>query len=444
MPGLVHWLRLSWTRVFSAYRSIVLESGLPGAARHPLLFSALVLRQVWQKEVSLRATALSFQLFFSLVPALTLFLSLLAALPGLADTRDRLVGFIVKELFPANREMIQEQIASFVANAEVFSLVGIVFVIYGAFTMTLTLDRAINAIWNLRPVEVAWHRRLGSLGLVAAVFLGGIAASLSLSDPFQRVFDLADGASLITPGLRSLLSGVFFEICALGVVYKLVPRTYVHNGSVVIATVLAALAFSLAKTGFFAYANWTSTYTEVYGVLGALFIALLWVYLAWFIVLFGAVIAFVLQNYDTLAGQEREAFEGERCRVFHAVRLLVLVHRSYAERGAPIAISSLAEELELAVYQADQVADQLAEAGLLAQSGAARWEQVAPTLPAEQITLARVARAVANDALQLPERADVSSPELARILQEASGLLDARLAETSVAELLGGRTTGAS
>ena len=176
------WLTRLWQQALTAYRRIVLESGLPGAARSPILFTGFVVREVWVKDVSTRAMALSFQLLFSLVPALTLTLSLFAFLPGLASTREQVVGFVIGEFFPTDQAVILEQIDRFTENAEMFSLFGVGVLLYGAVIMIVTLDGAINAIWNIRPRKVRWYARLSSFSLLGFVFLTGDTVQLLPQD----------------------------------------------------------------------------------------------------------------------------------------------------------------------------------------------------------------------------------------------------------------------
>ena len=89
--GLIDRLR---SQLLSAYRKLLIDSGLPGAARNPVLFATFLVREIFTREVSTRAMALSYQLLFCLVPGLTFTVALFALLPGLApSTRINWVSF---------------------------------------------------------------------------------------------------------------------------------------------------------------------------------------------------------------------------------------------------------------------------------------------------------------------------------------------------------------
>lgn len=438
--GIAARLSRLWRLSFLLYRRIVLESGLPGAARSPILFAGFVIREVWVKDVSTRAMALSFQLLFSLVPALTLMMSLLAFLPWLAPAREQIVGFLIGEFFPTDQQVILSQIDHFTENAQIFSFVGVVVLLYGAVIMVVTLDGAINAIWNIRARKIRWYRRISSFSLLGFVFLGGLAMGIVTSGPFQSVLGFLDRTPLVTPGVRSFVTGLVVGWVVFFAMYKMVPRTWVQTGSAAIAAGLASLVFSGAKTGFLAYASWSQTYTQIYGVLGVLFMTLLWVYVAWYVVLAGSAVAFVLQNYEHLVGRERQKLLGERYQTYYASRLLVAVYRAAAEGRTPIPVAEVAAEVGLAAYLADRLADRLAGRGLIGQRGLSHWEHLEPARPPAEITLAQVVLAVANDALAVPanppETTDPVAATLGRTLLGAQNSAARRLADVTIAELL--------
>ena len=147
------------------------------------------------------------------------------------------------------------------------------------------------------------------------------------------------------------------------------------------------------------------------------------------------------QNYEHLAGLEQRKLLGERYQTWHAVRVLLAVHRAERLGTLPLPLRDLARQLNLAAYLADRLGDRLAEAGLLRQSGSSHWENLSPSAPAAQITVADVAEAVAQHALELPPAADAESPsehKLRDLLDEARGALADRLGDVTLADLMDG------
>ncbi len=448
-PTLGQRLLALYDRGRGAYRNLVVDSGFHGAARSPVLFVTFLVREIVGKELSTRAMALSYQFLFCLVPALTLLLALLAALPGLEPARQMLTEMVVREFLAADAEMVTAQVETFVANAEVFSLVGTAVLVYGTVVLVTTLRGAINAIWNIRLAKVAWWQRLGPLGLVGGLFLGSILLAVLTAGPFQSTLSFLDRTPLFTSGVRSFLASVFVGWLLTFLLYKLVPSTWVHTGSAAIAAAVTSLLFSSAKVGFLAYAASSDTYTRIYGVLGALFLGLLWNWVAWFLILGGAALAFVAQNYEYLVGLEQQKLIGERHRTWHGVRLVLAVYRAEQRGETPISVASLSRELRLAGYLVDRLGDVLAAGGLIQQSGSSQWEHMSPAVPAGEVSVADVARALARHTFELPPAGDAeprSESTLRELLEGARSTLAGSLGTTTLADLLeqgtGGDTAG--
>ncbi|MDP7110458.1 MAG: YhjD/YihY/BrkB family envelope integrity protein, partial [Myxococcota bacterium] len=403
------------------------------------LFTGFLVREIIGKELSTRAMALSYQFLFCLVPALTLLLALLAALPGLAPARQMLTEMVVREFLAADTELVTDQLEQFIENAEVFSLVGIAILVYGTVVLISTLHGAINAIWNIRTVKVAWWQRLGPLGLVGSLFLASILLAVLTAGPFQSTLSFLDRTPLFSSGVRSFLASVMVGWLLTFLLYKLVPSTWVHTGSAAISAGVTSLLFSGAKVGFLAYAASSDTYSRIYGVLGALFLGLLWNWVAWFLILGGAALAFVLQNYEYLVGLEQRKLLGDRHRTWHGVRLVLAVYRAEERQQTPIAVSALSRELSLAGYLVDRLGDVLGAAGLISQTGSSHWEQMSPAKPAEEVSVADIARALARHSLEIPPADDAEpQPEttLRQLLDGARSSLAGALRTTTVADLL--------
>ncbi len=438
-PTIPRRLAVLYDRGKDAYRNLVVDSGFPGAARSPLLFVTFLVREIVRKELSTRAMALSYQFLFCLVPALTLLLALLAALPGLEPARQLLTEMVVREFLAADAELVTEQVETFVQNAEVFSLVGIGILVYGAAVLISTLHGAINAIWNIRTVRVAWWQRMGPLGLVGGLFLASLMLAVLTAGPFQSALSFLDRTPLFSSGVRSFLTSVMVGWLLTFLLYKLVPSTWVHTGSAIIAAGITSLLFSTAKVGFLAYAASSDTYSRIYGVLGALFLGLFWNWVAWFLILAGAALAFVAQNYEHLVGLEQRKLIGERHRTWNGVRLMLALYRAERVDETPVSVATLSREIGLAGYLVDRLGDALAAAGLIRQTGSSHWEQMSPGGPAGGISVADVARALARHSLEIPPPKDSEPlPETAlrHLLDGARSSLTGSLRTTTLADLL--------
>jgi membrane protein len=164
-------------------------------------------------------------------------------------------------------------------------------VVFVAVTSILTLntiETVFNTIWRAgEPRGMV----LRVLSYWAMLTIGPLlfGASLSLS---SYLFTLQHTLSLSFPGRALIqLAGLLpflLSVCGFILLFQVVPNFPVHRRNAVIGGIVTAVLFELLKRGFGLYIAKFATYQVVYGALAAVPIFMLWVYLCWMVVLFGA------------------------------------------------------------------------------------------------------------------------------------------------------------
>ena len=163
--------------------------------------------------------------------------------------------------------------------------------LFAALTLVFTIDRTLNGIWRTRQ-----PRPFGQRVLLywAALTLGPLLVALSLA---LTSYALSASAGWLPGGLpwllRALLATVEYVALSAGfaMLYRFVPNARVDPRHALAGGLLAAALIELGKKGLTVYIGAVPTYSAVYGAFAALPIMLLWIYLAWLFVLFGAVLA---------------------------------------------------------------------------------------------------------------------------------------------------------
>ncbi|HAB05118.1 MAG TPA: hypothetical protein DCE35_06515, partial [Alcanivorax sp.] len=80
----------------------------------------------------------------------------------------------------------------------------------------------------------------------------------------------------------------FLTTSVLALLYIVVPNTSVPLRQGLIGAAFAALLFELAKAAFAQFIKHAPNYQVVYGAFAAVPLFLLWIYISWMLVLFGA------------------------------------------------------------------------------------------------------------------------------------------------------------
>ena len=263
----------------------------------PWLSTAGVLRERFREDrLGLTASSLTFTTVIALVPLVTLILAVFTAFPVFGAMQTTLQTWLVQSLVPDNiARTVLGYLTQFASKASRLGAVGLIAFVVTALALIFTMDRTLNNIWRVRQLR-PFAQRL--LIYWAALTLGPVllAASLTLT---SYALSASRGLVGVMPGgLRFLLDALEFAMLATGIsaLYHYVPNTRVKWAHAAAGGIFVAIAFEVAKALLAWYLRSVPTYAAVYGAFATVPILLLWFYIAWVIVLFGAVIAAYLPS----------------------------------------------------------------------------------------------------------------------------------------------------
>ncbi len=306
-------------------------------AREVLNFAAHRARDVRVAQV---AGSLTFTTVLSLVPLLAVLLAIFTAFPLFADLRATFEKNVLRELLPDQyATMILRYLNDFASKAARLTALGLGFLVFTALAMILTVDRVLNDIWQVRARRPIVQRVLIYWALLT---LGPLLLGASLSVT-SYLLSVSPGALRKGPDLlRTLLDYLPFVLSgfAFSLLYVIVPARRVLWRDALIGGFIAALLGEWLKDLFGVYIR-TGTFANVYGAFAVAPLFLLWVYLSWFAVLFGAAIAATLPRLRfTRFADERRA--GNRFITAVALLRLLLAARAGGVDGGRLRLDDLA------------------------------------------------------------------------------------------------------
>jgi membrane protein len=233
------------------------------------------------------AAALTYTTLFAVVPMMTVTFAMLSAVPAFQGTGEQIQTFIFRNFVPSAGEMVQEYLRNFTAQARQLTWIGVVVLAVTAFLMLVTIEKAFNTIWRVRQ-----PRRGASSFLLywAILSLGPIllGAGFAVSTYIASLSLLSGPDALI--GAKTLLSfaPLLFSVAAFTLLYATVPNARVPVKHALLGGVFTAVLFEVAKALFGLYVQRFPGYQLIYGAFATVPLFLLWIYLSWLIVLFGA------------------------------------------------------------------------------------------------------------------------------------------------------------
>ena len=239
----------------------------------------------YNEEYSYRASALTYTTLLALVPLVSVVVSLVAHFPRLFKFVELAQGYVLTNLVPTENDSIQYYLELFTQQASHLPLMGIMFLFLTASLLIITVEDTFNQIWET-PVQrtnfIAWMLYwavllAAPLAIGLSVFLSTLVFSISW---FSKV------AIIKTTWL--VVVSLFINAALFSALYLIVPSKPIGLRNGIFGGVLAAVLFEIAKKSFAFYIHKFANYTLIYGALSTIPIFLIWVYISWFIVLYGA------------------------------------------------------------------------------------------------------------------------------------------------------------
>lgn len=274
--------------------------------RFPWKNTAHTLRERFREDrLGVTASSLTFTTTIALVPLFTVVLAVFTAFPMFAKFQLVLQQWLIESLIPDSiARQVLGYLTQFAGKASRLGGVGLGILFLTALALILTIDRTLNGIWRVRQ-----PRPLGQRVLVywALMTLGPLLLALSLSLTSYALSASKGLVGALPGGLQFLLDGLQLVLLAWGMaaLYHFVPNTHVRWSHAWAGGLFVSAAFELAKRVLVWYLAKVPTYSVLYGAFATVPILLVWLYVAWVIVLMGAVIAAYLPSL--LTGVQRRA-----------------------------------------------------------------------------------------------------------------------------------------
>jgi membrane protein len=267
------------------------------ALKFPWRNTALTLRERFREDrLGITASALTFTTTISLVPLFTVALAIFSAFPMFERLQATLQRWLVQSLVPPDiAKQVFSYLNQFASKAGQMGWAGALVLLVTALALILTIDRKLNDIWRVRQSRPFTQR---VLVYWAVLTLGPLLLAGSLTATSYAVTVSRGVVSGLPGGVRFLLEAVQFALLTGGIaaLYRYVPNTRVRWSHAWLGALFVGAGLELAKKVLAWYLAQVPTYSVVYGTFATVPILLVWFYVAWVIVLLGAVVAAYLPS----------------------------------------------------------------------------------------------------------------------------------------------------
>ena len=370
----------------------------------------IVAKGYMKGKLPIRAAYLTYISLLALIPLLAVIFSLFKAFGGMTGVQTKLEPFIMENIAGGSQQMVMDYIKGFVdnINAGTLGFVGGAALVITVISLMTNIEKSFNDIWGInkpRPFFIRFSTYITILALgplLIGVSLSMTAALRSHSFTNYFVENYEYGGLVI--GFMFKLFPIVFTWIAFTLMFAIMPNTKVSVKSAVIGGVISGTIWEIAKVFYSVYQVKSTNYSVIYGSLAALPFFLIWVYISWAIVLFGANIVFANENANSYEWEEGFGKLTFRFKQILGLWLMTHICYNFTKGLPPFSPQQIAEKGIVPLRMVNQVTNELVQQGLLIEvSGPKYGGGFMPAKPCEDILVSDVFEHLAAEGKQMPE-----------------------------------------
>ncbi len=326
-----------------------------------------------------RATALTYYTLFSIVPVIALAFAIAKGFGFQEKLQlDLLQKFnqqqdVLNQAFVYANKMLNNTKGGLIAG------VGVILLLWSVMKLLGNIEDSFNEIWDVKRSRTLVRKITDylSIMLVSPIFIiisGGLMVIIN-----NQVDSVISHAQFLSP-----ISIVIMKIFANALVWALftfiyivLPNTKVNFKSAAIAGVFATILFKLLQWAYISFQVYAVQYNTIYGSFAALPLFLIWVQYSWFIVLFGAELAFANQNVEHYELENDIANISDRYKRVIALLIANTVVKQFNTGNEALSLEQISKKLDLPLRLTRSIIFEFVETGI--------FNEVRPTVPDKEV-----------------------------------------------------------
>ncbi len=257
----------------------------------------MVLRDIGKRFVQDRltysASALTYTTLLALVPLFAVTVTILTLFPVFHLSGNTIHSLVFQNFLPKSGQLIQSHLKEFISQATELPLISIVFLAVTTVLMMFAIERSFNDIWHThqqrRGISLWLHWIIMSVAPIL-IIISIVVTSEILNLPFVvKILSRIKVEYALLHSMPFIVTVFIFNF-----LYVVVPNCKVPFRAAFLGALVATILFAIVKKGFVLYLTFFPTYQLIYGAMAVIPIFLIWLYLLWTIILFGALVSNVL------------------------------------------------------------------------------------------------------------------------------------------------------
>lgn len=257
-------------------------------------------------------------------------------------------------------------------NVGVLGALGLTLLLYTSISLMQKIEESLNHVWHIsrpRSLGERFSRYLivlmvspilvfSALGLTGTMMnidaVRGLMALPALGDVFQALTQLVP---------------YLLVIAAFTFVYLFIPNTRVRFWPALAGGVAGGVVWQTAGWLFATFVASSGQYAAIYSGFAILILFMIWLYVSWLVLLFGASVAFYVQHPEYLYLGAGEPRLSSRVRERLALSVMTLVTQRFLSGERPLSMPDFTRLLAVPMHVLERLIDALENRQLLIPSG---------------------------------------------------------------------------
>ncbi len=242
------------------------------------------LKSIWSfvadKELSFYAASLSFYTIFAIIPLLMIFFSIFVNLPNFQSQIEQIRTLILSNILPTHTEVISSYLDTFMQNSSALGMMGLGYTLIASIMFFRNYEYIAAKMFNSTPRK--FFDSLVMYWTMITLFPVVLAFSIYFSGEVQKTLKGTADLSILFDLIPYLLTWIMFFL-----LFKLSANKPLKILALLISSVLTTAVWLITKWGFVYYVFYNETYKSVYGPISIFLFMMLWIYISWFVLLYG-------------------------------------------------------------------------------------------------------------------------------------------------------------
>jgi len=331
----------------------------------------VLFRDLMTGDLTLWTMSLVYTTLLSMVPLLALSFSVLKAF-GVHNRIEPVLRDLLAPLGAQSQE-VTSRLVDFIdhMNVGVLGSVGLALLIYTVVSLMEKIEESFNSIWHvtqLRSLGERYSRYLSVLlvGPILIFSAVGITAIALNSEVAQGILAIEPFGNLLF-SLGKLMPYALV-IAAFTFFYMFIPNARVRFVPALVGGIAGGVLWQSAGWAFALFVASSTSYAAIYSSFAILVLFLIWLYVSWLILLFGADISFYFQHPEYLYAAPGEPRLSNRMRERLTLAVMSHIALHFVDGRPPWTLQQLTQQLGIPMHAVNVVLDALEDCGLLVKS----------------------------------------------------------------------------